>query len=109
MALCGDFIVVPTDLDVTARNPKTAPARRRQLGWIDDASFNEQERWAVSLKEALPRMIAGELSRNAKTIATGKMGTIAKFDPIKLSASYRMLIPRASPCPLAGQLPMKYG
>jgi exonuclease III len=72
MALCGDFIVVPTDLDVTARNPKTAPARRRQLGWIDDASFNEQERWAVSLKEALPRMIAGELSRNAKTIATGK-------------------------------------
>ena len=28
--------------------------------------FNEQERWAVPLKEALPRFLAGELSRKAK-------------------------------------------
>jgi uncharacterized lipoprotein YmbA len=41
-----------------------------------EVAIKEQARWAVSLKEALPRMLAGELSRNVKDtrfvpIATG--------------------------------------
>jgi uncharacterized protein len=31
-----------------------------------EVTFNEQARWAVPLKEALPRMLAGSLSRNAE-------------------------------------------
>jgi uncharacterized protein len=31
-----------------------------------EVAFNEQERWAVPLKEALPRLLAAELSRKAK-------------------------------------------
>ena len=42
-------------------------------------AFNEQVRWATPLKEALPRMVAFELSRNATTVA--------RFVPVARSGS----------------------
>jgi uncharacterized protein len=61
-----------------------------------EVAFNEQERWAVPLKEALPRMIALELSHHAKNtrfvpVASG-VASIAKahlaVDFIRFEVSY---------------------
>jgi uncharacterized protein len=50
-------VVIPAEID---RPQIVVRARPHEV------TFNEQERWAVSLKEALTRMIAQDLSRHAK-------------------------------------------
>jgi uncharacterized lipoprotein YmbA len=80
-------VVIPAEIDRPQIVVRKGP---------DEVAFNEQERWAVPLKEALPRMIAGELSRRGKNtrfvpIGSGVASTAKAqlaIDFIRFEASY---------------------
>jgi uncharacterized protein len=80
-------IVIPAEMDRPQIVVRKGP---------HEVAFNEQVRWAVPLKEALPRMIAGELSRHGKNsrfvpIASGIASTAKAqlaIDFIRFEASY---------------------
>ena len=84
--LVGPF-VIPAEIDRPQIVVRKGP---------HEVAFNEQERWAVSLKEALPRMISVELSHHAANtrfvpIASGVASTAKAqlaIDVIRFEVSY---------------------
>lgn len=80
-------IVIPAEIDRPQIVVRKGP---------HEVAFNEQERWAVSLKEALPRMIAAELSHHAKNtrfvpVASGVAATVKAqlaIDFVRFEVSY---------------------
>lgn len=80
-------VVIPAEIDRPQIVVRKGP---------HEVAFNEQERWAVPLKEALPRIIAGELTRHGKNtrfvpIASGVAATAKAqlaIDFIRFEASY---------------------